>query len=160
MHRTKLSQGMLHAAWLSRWHILFHYLSPCPGEPALTLESCPSVFLFRGCQACQSKFECFSNAAKPKAYFIWDRIKKITPKHVNGTICLASKRDEDGKFNATGDAFKLYAACKKYWGDRNDNLEEAWIDRMTADPDTFQWVESYAGLGFEMKGKRVNVTDW
>ena len=111
-------------------------------------------------QACQSKFECYSNAKKPKAYFIWDRIKKIEPKHVNGTICLSSKRDEDGVSDPARDASKLVAACRTYWKGRTDDLTKSWSDRMVDDADIKKWMESYAGLSFEMKGKRVNVTDW
>ena len=74
-------------------------------------ENCP--------QACQSKFECYTNADYPKAYFVWDRIKKIVPKHVNGTICLASKKNEDGIADPAGDARKLVEACRAWWKGRN-----------------------------------------
>jgi len=40
-------------------------------------------------QACQSQLECLTTAENPNAYFIWDRIQSLEPKHKNGTICLS-----------------------------------------------------------------------
>ena len=110
-------------------------------------------------QSCQSKFECFSNVVHPKAYFVWDRIKKLEPKHVNGTICLSSKKNQAGISDPVKDATKVVEACRAYWRERKDDLTTSWSDRMKADVDAKQWMESYAGLAFEMKGRRVNVTD-
>jgi hypothetical protein len=86
-------------------------------------------------QACQSKFECYSNNVNPKAYFVWDRLKKIEAKHVNGTICLASKKDENDVADPARDARNLVEACRTWWKGRTDDLTTSWKDRMEADAD-------------------------
>jgi len=157
---SNVYQGSKSSLIISRHDCLPYLPRGLEGCPSLTFERLLTVVLFRGSQACQSKFECFNNAEKPKAYFLWDRIKKIEPKHVNGTICLSSKRDENGVFNSSRDAFKLVEACRAYWEGRTDDLTKSWTDRMKEDAEIAKWMESYAGLSNDMKGKRVNITDW
>ena len=57
------------------------------------------------------------------------------PKHVNGTICLASKKNEDGIADPAGDALKLVEACRAWWKGRADDLTTSWKDRMENDND-------------------------
>ena len=116
-------------------------------------ENCP--------QSCGSKVECLDISSKPKAYFVWDRVKKIEAKHPNGTICLGSKQE----------AAKIVQKCRTWSAGLDKKNFSTLVDSLLKD--TYQppggrvgeatkdYVDDVYGLpgGFKPLGKRLDLTD-
>jgi len=104
------------------------YSQVCKGAEART--QCP--------QACKSKQQCWSTAATPPTYFVWDRIRRIEAKHANGTICLSTKSS----------ASDIVSRCRAWSATRTSATDAATMAN---------WLESSDVAS--MKGRRIDVTD-
>jgi hypothetical protein len=66
-------------------------------------------------------------------YFVWDRIRRLQPSTVNGTICLGSSMD------------------------KNDIVKKCldWVNGLGGELPQLPWAENY----LDLKGRKINVTD-
>jgi len=91
---------------------------------------------------CPSTNECYSLSVRAKAYFVWDRIQRLEPHGVNGTVCLGRQN----WFEASALAHKESVAqsCKE------------WAEREVLPEDLEPWAGSAWG---NSQIPRVNAAD-
>ena len=92
---------------------------------------------------CSLTHECYSPDRLPKAYFVWDRIRRLEPRTgVNGTFCLGRQNRHEG--SALEHKNSVVQSCKE------------WADRQVRPEDIEPWASSAWG---NSQIRRVNVAD-